>query len=132
MVSAYGFPGVREGWSKNSPLFHAQRRYIGEVKNFIFIFILGCQAGAPQSQICILNMLMTLVCNRLIRDGPGTRVGSGEMVRWFDGLGTKGWPISQVVLRSVEDPKEVSSRKGRLVGPAASRSRVRVLCCSAG
>lgn len=75
-------------------------------------------------------MLMTLAYNEL--EGPGTRVGSGEMVRRLDGLGTKDWPVSQVVLRSVEDSKEVSSRKGCLVGPAASRSRVRVLCCSAG
>lgn len=96
MVSAYGFPGVREGWSKNGPLFHAQRRCVGEVKNFIF----GCQARTPQSQVCILNMLMNLVCNELIRDGPGTRVGSGEIVRWLDGLGTKVWPVSQVVLRT--------------------------------
>lgn len=57
---------MREGWNKNGPLFHAQRRCVGEVKNFILI--LGYPAGTPQSQICILNMLMNLEDNELETD----------------------------------------------------------------
>lgn len=96
MVSAYGFPGVREGWSKNGPLVPCPEEMCRGGQE-LHLWVPG---KTPQSQVCILNMLMNLVCNELIRDRPGTRVGSGEIVRWLDGLGTKVWPVSQVVLRT--------------------------------